>query len=84
MDLRLAVIAIPVTEVDASKTFYTQQVGFVLDHDVEPSPGMRVVQMTRRARRARWSSVPACRWGSRARSGACNWWWTMSRQSEHN
>ena len=26
--------------------FYTQQVGFHLDHDVTPSPNMRVVQMT--------------------------------------
>jgi catechol 2,3-dioxygenase-like lactoylglutathione lyase family enzyme len=46
MDLRLEVIGIPVSDVDAAKAFYTEQVGFHLDHDVRPSEGMRVVQMT--------------------------------------
>jgi catechol 2,3-dioxygenase-like lactoylglutathione lyase family enzyme len=46
MDLRLEVIGIPVSNVDAAKAFYTEQVGFHLDHDVRPSPDMRVVQMT--------------------------------------
>jgi catechol 2,3-dioxygenase-like lactoylglutathione lyase family enzyme len=46
MDLKLVVIAIPVSDVDAAISFYTEQVGFVLDHDVKPAPGMRVVQMT--------------------------------------
>ncbi len=36
----------PVTDVDTAKAFYTEQVGFHLDHDVEPGNGMRVVQMT--------------------------------------
>jgi catechol 2,3-dioxygenase-like lactoylglutathione lyase family enzyme len=46
MDLRLEVIGIPVSDVDSAKAFYTDQVGFHLDHDVSPAPGMRVVQMT--------------------------------------
>jgi catechol 2,3-dioxygenase-like lactoylglutathione lyase family enzyme len=46
MDLKLEVVPIPVTDVDAAKRFYTQQVGFHLDHDIAPVPGMRVVQMT--------------------------------------
>ncbi len=46
MDLRLEVIGIPVSDVDAAKAFYTEQVGFHLDHDVRPAQGMRVVQMT--------------------------------------
>ncbi|MCH1868141.1 VOC family protein [Nocardioides sp. CFH 31398] len=46
MDLRLLVIAVPVADVDRSLAFYTEQVGFHLDHDVRPSPGMRVAQMT--------------------------------------
>jgi catechol 2,3-dioxygenase-like lactoylglutathione lyase family enzyme len=46
MDLRLEVIGIPVSDVDTAKAFYTDQVGFHLDHDVSPAPGMRVVQMT--------------------------------------
>lgn len=46
MDLRLVVIGLPVSDVDAAKDFYTERVGFNLDHDISPSPGMRVVQMT--------------------------------------
>ena len=46
MDMKLEVVAIPVSDVDAAKAFYTEKVGFNLDHDVEPGNGMRVVQMT--------------------------------------
>jgi catechol 2,3-dioxygenase-like lactoylglutathione lyase family enzyme len=46
MDLKLEVVPMPVRDVDAAKAFYTEQVGFNLDHDVEPGNGMRVVQMT--------------------------------------
>lgn len=46
MDYRLEVIGVPVSDVDAAKAFYVDQVGFHLDHDIEPGPGMRVVQLT--------------------------------------
>lgn len=46
MDMKLEVIGIPVSDVDAAKAFYVDRVGFVLDHDVRPGNGMRVVQMT--------------------------------------
>jgi catechol 2,3-dioxygenase-like lactoylglutathione lyase family enzyme len=46
MDLKLEVVPIPVSDVDAAKAFYTEQVGFNLDHDLRPSDTMRVVQMT--------------------------------------
>ena len=46
MDLKLEVVAIPVSDVDRSIAFYRDRVGFVLDHDVRSSPGMRVVQLT--------------------------------------
>jgi catechol 2,3-dioxygenase-like lactoylglutathione lyase family enzyme len=46
MDLKLEVVPIPVTDVDAAKAFYTEQVGFNLDHDARPNETMRVVQMT--------------------------------------
>jgi catechol 2,3-dioxygenase-like lactoylglutathione lyase family enzyme len=46
MDLKLEVVPIPVTDVDAAKAFYAERVGFTLDHDVRPSEQMRVVQMT--------------------------------------
>lgn len=46
MDLKLEVVPLPVSDVDAAKAFYTDQVGFNLDHDVRPNEDMRVVQMT--------------------------------------
>lgn len=46
MDFRLEVIGVPVSDVDVSIAFYVDQVGFVLDHDIEPGPGMRVAQLT--------------------------------------
>jgi catechol 2,3-dioxygenase-like lactoylglutathione lyase family enzyme len=46
MEMRLEVVQVPVADVDRSKTFYTEKLGFVLDHDVEHIPGMRVVQLT--------------------------------------
>lgn len=46
MDYRLEVIGVPVSDVDVAKAFYVDGVGFHLDHDIEPGPGMRVVQLT--------------------------------------
>lgn len=44
--MRLLVVAIPVSDVDAALEFYRDRVGFALDHDVSPGNGMRVVQLT--------------------------------------
>jgi catechol 2,3-dioxygenase-like lactoylglutathione lyase family enzyme len=46
MDLKLEVVGLPVRDVDAAAQFYTEQVGFHLDHDIRPGEGMRVVQLT--------------------------------------
>ena len=46
IDMKLEVVPIPVSDVDAAKTFYTEQVGFNLDHDIRPNDRMRIVQMT--------------------------------------
>ncbi|MHA3703169.1 VOC family protein [Jatrophihabitans sp. YIM 134969] len=46
MDMRLLVVAIPVSDVDVAIEFYRDKVGFALDHDVSPGNGMRVVQVT--------------------------------------
>ena len=46
MDMRLELVPLPSTDVDRSKAFYVDRVGFHLDHDVEPGNGMRIVQMT--------------------------------------
>jgi predicted enzyme related to lactoylglutathione lyase len=44
--MRLELIPLLVADVDRSKAFYLEQVGFGLDHDVQPGNGMRVVQLT--------------------------------------
>ncbi len=46
MEMRLEVVPLPVSDADASKAFYVDQVGFHLDHDVQPGNGMRVIQLT--------------------------------------
>jgi catechol 2,3-dioxygenase-like lactoylglutathione lyase family enzyme len=46
VEMRLELVPLPVADVDRSKAFYTEQVGFELDHDVEPGNGMRIVQLT--------------------------------------
>ncbi len=44
--MRLELVPLPTKDVDRSKAFYVDQVGFGLDHDVEPGNGMRIVQLT--------------------------------------
>lgn len=46
MEMRLEVVQVPVADVERAKAFYTEKLGFALDHDVEHIPGMRVVQLT--------------------------------------
>ena len=46
MEMKLELVPVPVHDVDRAKSFYTEQLGFTLDVDVTPSPGMRVVQLT--------------------------------------
>ena len=46
MDMRLELVPLPTTDVDRSKEFYVDRLGFNLDHDVEPGNGLRVVQLT--------------------------------------
>jgi predicted enzyme related to lactoylglutathione lyase len=46
MDWKLELVAIPVTDVDRAKAFYTDQVGFEADHDHTVSDEIRFVQLT--------------------------------------
>ena len=46
MDFKLELIAVPVSDVDRAKTFYTEQAGFHLDHDHRVSDEVRFVQLT--------------------------------------
>ncbi|MFD7627031.1 VOC family protein [Streptomyces sp. NPDC059851] len=45
MDIKLELVAVPVTDVDRAKAFY-EQVGFRADHDVTVSEEIRFVQLT--------------------------------------
>jgi len=44
--MRLELVPLPTADAERSKHFYVEQVGFSLDHDVEPGNGMRIVQLT--------------------------------------
>jgi catechol 2,3-dioxygenase-like lactoylglutathione lyase family enzyme len=46
MDMKLELVPIPVTDVDLAKAFYAERLGFVVDVDVTPADGVRVVQLT--------------------------------------
>jgi predicted enzyme related to lactoylglutathione lyase len=46
MDMKLELVPVPVTDVDRSKAFYVDLLGFSADVDVRPVEGMRVVQLT--------------------------------------
>jgi catechol 2,3-dioxygenase-like lactoylglutathione lyase family enzyme len=46
MDMRLELVPLPTSDVDRSKAFYADALGFTVDHDVEPGNGMRIVQLT--------------------------------------
>jgi catechol 2,3-dioxygenase-like lactoylglutathione lyase family enzyme len=46
MDWKLELVAVPVSDVDRAKTFYTDRVGFNADHDHKVSDKVRFVQLT--------------------------------------
>jgi len=46
MEWRLELVSVPVADVDRAKAFYTEQVGFVADHDHQVSDELRFVQLT--------------------------------------
>jgi catechol 2,3-dioxygenase-like lactoylglutathione lyase family enzyme len=46
MDWKLELVAIPVSDVDRAKAFYTEKVGFNADHDHSVGDGIRFVQLT--------------------------------------
>ena len=46
MDWKLEVVVVPVADVDRAKRFYSERVGFVVDHDTRIGDETRVVQLT--------------------------------------
>jgi predicted enzyme related to lactoylglutathione lyase len=46
VEWKLELVAVPVSDVDRAKAFYTERVGFVADHDFQVSETIRFVQLT--------------------------------------
>jgi catechol 2,3-dioxygenase-like lactoylglutathione lyase family enzyme len=46
MYYRLELVAVPVSDADRAKSFYTEQAGFVEDHDHRVSDDLRFIQLT--------------------------------------
>jgi predicted enzyme related to lactoylglutathione lyase len=46
LDWKLELVAVPVSDVDRAKSFYADQVGFVVDHDHRVSDDLRFIQLT--------------------------------------
>lgn len=46
MDMKLELVPVPVSDVDRAVAFYADRLGFVVDVDVSPADGVRVVQLT--------------------------------------
>jgi catechol 2,3-dioxygenase-like lactoylglutathione lyase family enzyme len=46
MDMKLELVPVPVSDIDRARAFYVDALGFVQDVDVQPAPGVRIVQLT--------------------------------------
>jgi predicted enzyme related to lactoylglutathione lyase len=46
MQLKVELIPLPVSDVDRAIAFYAEKLGFQKDFDVQPSEGVRIVQLT--------------------------------------
>jgi catechol 2,3-dioxygenase-like lactoylglutathione lyase family enzyme len=46
MDFKLELVAVPVSDVDRAKAFYTEKAGFHADHDQRVNDQLRFVQLT--------------------------------------
>jgi catechol 2,3-dioxygenase-like lactoylglutathione lyase family enzyme len=46
MDWKLEIMVVPGTDVDRARRFYSEQVGFAVDHDTRVSDDLHVVQLT--------------------------------------
>lgn len=44
--MKLELVPVPTADIERAKAFYIERVGFVLDHDLTPAEGVRVVQLT--------------------------------------
>ncbi len=85
MKMSLELIPLPVSDVDRAIAFYADKLNFKKDHDVRPSEGVRVVQLTPEGSSCSigfvglgWMSTRP----SPAALEACTWSWTTSTRRE--
>ncbi len=57
MDMKLELVAVPVSDVDRAKAFYTDQIGFHADHDYTVRDDLRFVQAD-----SSWVCLLNCDW----------------------
>jgi hypothetical protein len=84
--LLLEPVPVPVTDIERAKAFYQDQLGYRSDVDVNPKPGIRIVQLTHPVRHARSppptvSPPSTCLWEPCA---VCTWWSPTSRRPALN
>jgi catechol 2,3-dioxygenase-like lactoylglutathione lyase family enzyme len=46
MEWKLELVVVPVTDAERAKRFYSEQVGFAVDHDTRVDDAMHIVQLT--------------------------------------
>lgn len=46
MNWTLEVVIVPVSDIDRAKGFYSERLGFTVDHDTKIGDGVRIVQLT--------------------------------------
>jgi len=46
MEMKFELVPVPVTDLDRAKAFYSEKLGFVVDHDTSPVAGIRIIQLT--------------------------------------
>jgi catechol 2,3-dioxygenase-like lactoylglutathione lyase family enzyme len=46
MDMKFELVPVPVADLDRAKAFYSEKLGFVVDHDTSPVSGIRIIQLT--------------------------------------
>ncbi len=74
MDWKLELVAVPVSDVDRAKVFFTEQAGFVADHDHRVSDEIRFVQLTPPGSACSIALGTGISSATPAASRGCSWW----------
>jgi catechol 2,3-dioxygenase-like lactoylglutathione lyase family enzyme len=81
MEMKLELVAVPVTDVDQAKAFYTGQFGFHADHDYQVRDDLRFVQLTPAGSACSIVIGLGITEMPRDRKKGCNWWSPMCKPS---